>query len=352
MKTKTISFRSQLKGSISDFLAKENMQCPHTENGLLELVVALSHYTEEGNFLFPEIILCDDLKTTLSLLQCSDPIQIGRGDRNNNTVLQAIKRCAPLTRETWKIYILRLQGHFEYGIFKAPYSPTALSIRDTILSLSEENQTFRLIYASQIAEKAVELIGTCSGSLNLYLSATPDDEPSPAKNLNLLIKILCSEIDIALKEQAESFIKTILINALRQTHGTIIGVIDSVDQISKISTDGIIVNLEFDLSKLVDDHEKKHTDQSLSDLICYGNLLSGMIASDGIVFLNTRGNILGYNFFVKDSETSEIPQSTLIGGARRRAFSILCKMVDNNLAKACFFQSNDGSTKFHYKGEL
>ena len=43
----SISFRHQLKGAVSDFLKAEQMHCVHTEEGLLELVVALSSYTEE-----------------------------------------------------------------------------------------------------------------------------------------------------------------------------------------------------------------------------------------------------------------------------------------------------------------
>ena len=42
MTTKAVSFRAQLKGTLLDFLTKEDMRCPHTEEGLLDLVVALS----------------------------------------------------------------------------------------------------------------------------------------------------------------------------------------------------------------------------------------------------------------------------------------------------------------------
>lgn len=275
MKIKTISFRTQLKGSISDFLEKEKMQCQHTENGLLELVVALSHYTEEGNFLFPEIIFCDDLDCTLRLLQCSDPIPIGEGDRSQKTILQAIKRCAPLAQENWKIYIYRFEKCFEYGIFRAPYAPTALSIRDTIQALSDEQQDFHIIYASQIAEKSVELIGTCSGSLRLYLSAAPDDEPSPRNALDLLAKVICCDVAPTLKEQTESYIKTILTNALQQSHGTIIGVVGREQLINRISIDGVTLSSKIDLSDLVDTYEKQRTDQSLSLLMSHGKLLSG-----------------------------------------------------------------------------
>ncbi len=76
---RTTSFRAQLKGTISDFLHREKMQCIETETALLELVVALSHYTEEGSVLFPQVIICDDLDITLNVIQGFEPIQIGIG---------------------------------------------------------------------------------------------------------------------------------------------------------------------------------------------------------------------------------------------------------------------------------
>lgn len=101
------------------------MQCPQTEEGLLELVVALSHYTEEGYALFPQVILCDDLSATLRLLQCSDPLHIDTGPREPQTMTQALKRCAPLARGGWVVYMQRFEDYIEYGVFRAPSLPTA-----------------------------------------------------------------------------------------------------------------------------------------------------------------------------------------------------------------------------------
>lgn len=94
---RTTSFRAQLKGTLSDFLRRESMQCIHTEEALLELVVSLSHYTEEGNLLFPQILICDDLPLSLSVIQGSEPIEIGKGPKSTSTAKQALKRCAPLS---------------------------------------------------------------------------------------------------------------------------------------------------------------------------------------------------------------------------------------------------------------
>lgn len=175
--TKIVSFRSQLKGTLSDFLKKEDMCCPKTEEGLLDLVVALSHYTEEGHSLFPQVVLCDDLDTTLGLLQCSDPLRIGFGPRGSSTIALALKQCAPLARGGWVIYVQRLHRKMDYGVFRSPSSPTALDIRDTVQALTQETEHVHIIVANQLAERAVELVGASSGVLHVYLSATPDDAP-------------------------------------------------------------------------------------------------------------------------------------------------------------------------------
>ncbi|MGH9830451.1 MAG: hypothetical protein ACREDR_45170, partial [Blastocatellia bacterium] len=163
MKTKAISFRAQLKENLSEFLTEEDMSCPDTEEALLELVVSLSHYTEEGLLLFPQVVLCDDIGITLSLLQCSDRLRIGSGPRHHSTVAQGLKRCAPLARAGWVVYILRLEETFEYGVFRSPFSPTAPGIRDTVHALTEEAENVHIIIASHLEEKAVELVGARSG---------------------------------------------------------------------------------------------------------------------------------------------------------------------------------------------
>ena len=65
MSTRTTTFSERLLGSLAEFLSDEKMDCLATQKGLVELVVALSRYQEEGTLLFPKIVVCDNLESTL-----------------------------------------------------------------------------------------------------------------------------------------------------------------------------------------------------------------------------------------------------------------------------------------------
>lgn len=349
MVVKARSFRVQLKGSLSDFLKDENMQCSHTEEGLLELVVSLSHYTEEGSLLFPQVLICDDLNTSLKLIQGTDSLQLGIEQRNSCNVAQILKRCAPLSQGGWITYIHRNNNIFPYGVFRASHTPTALDVRGTIASLSEEKvEVPCMILVSWLAEKAVELVGSRSGCVHIYLSARPEDHPSPRDALELLANAVCSDVPVDFKEQTANFSRATLFDAMRRCHGTLVAV-GHKEQIiiPDLTEDGVLLQSPIDLAELVRQHKIQNSNETLAALMAYTQLLVGMLSSDGIIILDTAYRLLGYNFFVKKSN-AQTP-GKVVGGARRRAYVELCKMVDEDKLHACFIQSSDGSSEF-YKG--
>lgn len=345
---RTTSFRAQLKGTLSDFLRRESMQCIHTEEALLELVVSLSHYTEEGNLLFPQILICDDLPLSLSVIQGSEPIEIGKGPKSTSTAKQALKRCAPLSHDGWVTYIHRDENNFIYGVFRAPFPPTALDIRDTILSLSQEEQEIKMILASQLSEKSVELIGSSSGCLHLHLSAMPEDSTSPRMSLEAFIELVCADVEENLREQVNSFLRTSLFNANRQCHGTLLAIIaNDMELVADLREDGVTLSEPIEISHLVYEHQKLRDDSTNSALNAYAILLAGMLSIDGIVLFNDKANILGYNFFIKQAEDPDLKPRELVGGARRRAYQSLCHLVDEGKLRGCYMQSSDGASSFY-----
>lgn len=351
MTTRSVSFRAQLRGTISDFLRRENMQCPDTEEALLELVVALSHYTEEGITLFPRVTLCEDLETTLGVLQGTDPLNIGCGPKNEKTMMQALKRCAPLSRSGWTVYLMRKPDGFHYGVFRTSSSPTALDIRDTVSSLANEANDLKIVLISQLADKAVELIGARSGCVNVYLSATPDDAPSPSEALDRLNNICISTVPDDSREQLSSYFRKTMASLLMNcSHGTLIAVIpESSPSLHEFAHDGVLLERPVSFVSLVNEYETRRDADSLSALEDYTRLLGGMLATDGILVLDTACNVLGYNIFVRDMTDPESLPSTLIGGARRRAYTKLCEMADQGMLCACFIRSSDGKSDFYQK---
>ena len=113
------SFRSLLTGAVADFLGDIGMSCTDTQAALAGLIVALESYREEGAPLFPQVFFCDSLDQTVRALQAREPIAIGSGPRSVDTVKRALKKCAPLARAGWAIYVQRGLGVFDYGVLRS-----------------------------------------------------------------------------------------------------------------------------------------------------------------------------------------------------------------------------------------
>lgn len=351
--TKATSFRHMLKGMLADFLEDEGIRCHDTQAALLTLVVALSHYTEEGQSLFPKVLLCADLTRHLALIQGSGPIEVGKGPKGSKTISRALKKCAPLAKGGWVIYVLLNDTEFQYGVFRAPFSPTALDISDTLVSVQQDSQDFTAILASQLTEKAVELTGVRSGRRLIYFSDTSEDAPSPKIALDKLVDLCCSDVPIKIKDPVASFITATLYEAIRECHGTLVAVLPPGDDrfFSDLTDRGGVLGEPIDLAELVREYHVLKSEDTLASLRAYGTLLSGMIASDGIVILDDRCRIRGYNCFVTSKPGIDPAADGQNGGARKRAFEQLCLLVDDGRLRGCFFRSADGGTVFYGGGK-
>lgn len=347
---KTISFRSQLSGALADFLADEHMACLETGQALIELVVRLSSYQEEGVRLFPKVVVCDDVTQVCSLLQAGESIAIGRGPKGAGTMNQALKRCAPLARNGWSVYVHRTRDDFQFGILREPLSPIALDIRDSIAGLGGE---VPVLITSQLGEKAVEVVGGNGSRLVVHLSAVRENHPSPREALeSLATSISRGRDDDGEREALESFLRSALSRALQRGHGALVAVLNDNEELPKSwvendgRIDGVRLDTPLDLAGAVKKYGDTESAATLGKLLSLAELLEGMLSADGITLLGPSGKIYGYNFFVKTPQTEGALPSSMIGGARRRAFRTLQGMVDQGQLAAAFFRSSDGAAEF------
>lgn len=345
---RSVSFRSQLQGEISDFLEAGSMTCAETAGALVQLVVALSHYTEEGEDLHPTVVVFDDKLQSLRLLQGLEPIVIGAGPRSGDTVGQALKKCAPLARGGWALYVERISsGQFEYGVFREPTSPTALDLRDTIYDFDVGDAKIVLVH--QLARRSVELVGPGGRSLQVHLSDARSDQASPFDALIRLAEAGVEALDGATSEAASSFLRTTVASALHGAHGALVAVVRAGQPIpNSLQQDGTALEPKRDLGELVKQHLTAPDASSLAALLAYGALLSGMLASDGITVISSDCQLLGYNVFVRSPDPPpDAPPSEFVGGARRRAFAALKGLVDSGELRAAYFRSSDGGAEYH-----
>lgn len=342
MTTHVLTFRAELHGSVSRVLDACNMACINTADAIVALVVALSDYREEGRQLYPRVLVCDDLPQVLRIVQGSSLLAIGCGKRNASTAAHALKRCAPLANGGWAVGINRLDDGFEYGVFREPLAPTAVDLRSTVTDLKVGDA--KVVLISQVAPSTVEIVSSGHEPVEIHFSADALDARPTRETLDVLPGWLVEAIeDQHLRESARSYWSTLLADCLRAAHGALVAVVHvGADLPAELATDGVPVPDAPRVIDMLKQHDQARSAESMSDLLAFGALFAGMLSSDGIAVLDTAGELLAFNCFLRIGAAEES-----IGGARSRAFLTLTHLVDDGRLRGAFIRSSDGQSKIY-----
>jgi hypothetical protein len=339
------SFRDWVIGVIDTFLKNEGMRCEHTQDGLVEAVVALARYQEEGVALYPKIVICDDIDDALKQTTGSEAIQLGEGPRKAATVAEALKKCAPLARDRWIAYVHRKPDTFSFGIFRENSSPVAVALRDAINGSARNAPVGKgLIFVTQLAENVIELVGARGDILTLHLNAAPDDRPSPTADIERLAGAATQLVDNSEREAVAGFLRSLFVDAFRHGHGSLIAVVGKQAP-RALTNDAVALAPPLDLAEAVRQHRLQASEKTVAQLRDYKHLLEGMLGSDGITVITRAAVVTHFRVFVKVKE-GEGPGPGESGGARLRAFAALCRLVDGGQLVAAYKRSADGGSAF------
>lgn len=349
MPPKVVTFRSELKSSLSDFLTDAGMACVETEEALVSLVVDIADYREEGKQLFPQLLICDDLEPVLRNIQGSNPIEIGLGPRKPSTMRHALKKCAPLAQGAWSIWVERGSDSFKFGIYRAP-ATTAIDARTTLLN-TPSSISQRAVLLSQLAPGAVELISTGSAGIRIHLSGKRQEQAQGDSAQREVAEWWALGItDDRLRESFASFAVGALHDLLRKGHGALIAVAphDS-DEWRSAAGDAVILTEAVDVASKLGAQFDEPTSSTLSDVLANVDLLAGMLDSDGITVLDSAGRLVAFNWFIKSDADTSTGRET--GGARHRAFGAMKALVEADRLVGVFIRSSDGAERA-YGGDL
>lgn len=337
--------RAQLKTAIADMLTDLGMECHATEEGLVALAVALADYREEGVALFPKVVVCDDLSTVVPMLGGSAPIKIGGGAREASTMSVCLKKCAPLAAGGWAIWVERTKDRLDFGVFREPSGPIAIDLRTSIVDLGSTDVPVVLL--DQVAQSTVEIVPSGAAPILVHLTGAREDQQAPADAQARLASWLVEDIaDPRLRESCGSFATTIMNELLRESHGALLAISAPDGAPTAVTADGIVLPAPDDLGKLVAAHIRDESSAALGNLLAHKNLLGGMLQSDGITLLDTACRIHAFNCFVKATD-EDLGEEQQLGGARRRAYGVLCAMVDKGDLRGAFIRSSDGLCQAH-----
>lgn len=330
-----ITFRSKLIGDVHAFCKNSKLGILSDQLNLVELIVLLSRYQEEGVDLCPRVYITSDVQAMTRMLPGGEQYKLGSSSADQIGIKQALKKCAPLATGDWMIYIADAGERIEYGVFKGESNPISVSI-DSIL-LSKEND-FHAVRVSQLAKDCVETHSSHGDRHYIFLNHRDEDSPPPLQYLESLVVAITSKVPPERLEALKSYLNKLLYDALRQSHGCLIAVSAEDKVPALLSKDGVILENAINFSELVAEVASKSIDSAQLD--SKGTLLKGMLNSDGIIVFNQCAQLLGFNCFVKTASADEI-----VGGARKRAFTTLADDVGKTLY-AAFMQSQDGWSEF------
>jgi len=336
--TEVLSFRHLLTGAIHEFLAGLGMGEEEFSGDVTEVVIALSRYHEEGDALFPAVFFCDDLAVLLEQLGGCDPVLVGSGPRGTATTSLALKQCAPLGRGPWAIFLVRREGSYEYGVFRA--GDFVLSESPMARLRGMRAPALRILGVVQIAENILELRGSGGVGRLVHLSGARTDVPPATVLLLDLVRAITRDVSSDDRDGAVIVFRRVFIDALRSGHGSLIAVLPRGARDLGIFSDGLLLATPVDVAAAVAAWRREGTVHARAGVQGLAQLLAGMLSADGITLLASDGTIVGYNVFLHPGPRAGVEPRSL-GGARRRAYRALAAEVGRTLA-AAFMRSQDG----------
>jgi hypothetical protein len=337
-----ISLNKPLVTEVNAFLSREGMKCRYTQEGLVEVINVLSTYQEEGKSLFPQMYIVDDLSMFARILSPSKFHKIGADEKNSQTMLEAVKKCAPLTQEGWAIYIWRKNQTFEYGVFKSGTSILSVPAAEIILSTDAPLKPAVLVH--QTSGKVVEVKGSNRNSIIASFSSNGKIEHSPIDHQAKCVECIIEHVPQELQDQARNFFRRLFMDIMQNGHGTLISIVDhSFNELPNLLKDGIKFDEKIDIISAIKDLVNNESLTANSAIDGYFSLLKGMLSSDGVTIFSNDGSIIGYNVFV--SYTTVSPHRERFGGSRKRTYNNLMSNLDDKLI-AVFVQSQDGAIQF------
>ena len=336
-----ISFHDTLMSKTVDLLEEEGMQCSKTQAGIPELVSYLQNYKEEGKLLFPNIFIFDDFDLVEGIIANSQFCFIGKGEKSKETMLKALKKCAPLTEDGWSIYLLRTNDEFEYGVFRG--GTNILSESPEEILTGNKNSEMKVLLIHQIAEKLLEIRGGTANTLVVSYGSKTSIKESPLELQSSFIKNITANVSSELVDQTASFYRKLFLEVLRRGHGSLACVVKSRSYPKKL-IDGIVLRQKINIPEHIARLNQRNDLASVANLQGYFSLIIGMMQSDGITVFTDKGEVAAYNVFVKHPEI--VLQSQTNGGARSRTYLTLKEYLKKGLI-AAYIQSQDG--KIEYK---
>jgi len=337
------SLRNTVSSEIGTFLLNNGFSLRNPDKNpilvdeLVSIVNSLSDYYEEGEHLYPEVLLTNNISDIPFFIR----YDFYTGKLLPKSMSKAIKMCAPLCDEGWCIFLEVNDKGIRWGVVNGEQKITSLSLLEQLRLNADDDHRFILLH--NIGAKTVE-----------FLPAS--DKPTYAVSLSLngvedvqgrYIQDLCETISENCQDSLFcGFLEKIISYALQVGHGNLVAVLKENDGkfiIPEIFSDGVFLpNAPIDLYEYY-----VHFRNSDNDIVAHellkkvSHLVEAMLNHDGICLFTNDGKLIGYHLIV-DNKTIEDYQ--IVGGARTKAFK---KLVSEDTIFAVLMKTQEGLIQFN-----
>jgi hypothetical protein len=230
----------------------------------------------------------------------------------------------------------------EYGVFRSRMHSFATSAEEAMTDYDEDSPCLIVRNRGRLV---VELLNTKKETFTATFTAAEATTSQLAGHVVDFALVVSSSLTADLQERFAAYLARALLNLLQHCHGTLLAahVTPENREAPEPLSDGVWLTIPLDLAGAYRDAVGSSDAESLAVLQAYESLLSGMIASDGVVVFGTNGTLLGYRVFLKptEEEKKSLPDR---GGGRRRTYALMEQRLGEQL-KAALFRSQDGDTE-------
>jgi hypothetical protein len=382
--------QSYFQSAIAAFLTDAALPRPpwlDLEGGLAALVDRLKTLREEGAPLRPDVyFFADEEKARLEeVLGFHHLFRVGAKSRDEAVQLgpqlfeQAVKRCAPLAKGEWSIFVKWTASQVHFGVMRRRDD----LVRPAARHVLGEPVPVRVVLAYQIAENIVALRGGGGLARDLDFFASPRLVPSAEQDRRWLARAIAAHVeDPATRAHAEAVVVSILHAAVGSGHGFLTAVKAHGDGTQAPNgewlkapkphyamVDGTYfpkwpIPLEAKLASYAlarrgraEKPPGQMIDDALSlseEILAWRGLVPSMLCADGLTLFDTRAQVLGFNIFVGKLRKEDVaktprfaPPEGRFGGARWRAFGAIRQLVDAGALVGAYYQSQDGASAWY-----
>ena len=309
-----------------------------TPEVLVDLIVRLVRYQEEGTRLSPRVYLTDNIDLLINMLPEGEKLRLSGTTADSVGIKDMLKICAPLAVGEWRIFGHQCAEGMNFGIFRGSGSPISVGVDEVVLT--DQGGTI-VIKVHQVAEECVQIANSKGSLHHVFFNDRKENSLPPLQYIEYLVRSITKRVNDDEKEATQGFLTKILMTALPKTHGCILAVTNMNRPPNILSDDAVLLDEPIDFPSLIRKlKNEKGVDDSLYLLEKKAEVFEGMLRSDGITLFDQHGKLLGYRCFIRISGKRGV-----VGGARKRAFEALKTHLGRGLSSA-FIQSHDGWTEF------